>query len=78
MLVEFATGNGGIMLGEGQREEVASLIEEFGRLDAKERRQLEHVNRIAKKAGRPPSKKPSALALAKRKSRAKLKAEKPE
>jgi hypothetical protein len=41
-------------------------------------RVLEHVSRIAKKAGRPMLKKPSASTLAKRKSRAKLTQEKPE
>ncbi len=39
-LAEFAVGKAKvIILGDRQREEVASLIEEFGRLDAKERKQ---------------------------------------
>lgn len=37
-------------------------------------RQREHARTIAKKAGRPPSKKPSPMALAKRESRKRIKA----
>lgn len=79
MLTEFAIGQApAIILNHSHRGEVASLLEEFGRLVEKERRQLEHVKAIAKKAGRPRSKKPSQFALAKRRSREKLKQQKPD
>ncbi len=56
-----------------------AIAEEFERLLNDAVKRAEHARKIGReKGGRPPSKKPSAAALAKRKSRAKQKAEKPE
>lgn len=62
MLIEYAIGVNMLILGEPQREAIASLIEEFGRLDGKERRQIEAGKLGAKhgeKGGRPTKKKPA-------------------
>lgn len=60
-LVSYATGEAMvIILGANHREQIASLIEEFSRLDAKERRQREAGKLGAKhgrKGGRPVKKK---------------------
>jgi len=61
MLIEFAIGAApAIILNHGQREEIASLLEEFSRLDAIERRQIEAGKKNGKlgaihgkKGGRP-------------------------
>lgn len=59
LLAEYAAGESMLILGEPQRECVGSLLEEFGRLDAKERRQAEEGNKGAAYGhlgGRPPKK----------------------
>lgn len=57
-------------------EQVCCLVAEFKRLDEAEQRIIKRNQENAKNAGRPRSKKPSAFALAKRKSRAKAKEKK--
>lgn len=68
MLVGYAVGEYyTLILDESQREEVACLLEEFGRLDKKERKQAESGKKGAaygnkepapgKRRGRPPTKK---------------------
>lgn len=62
LLVEYTIGADMLILGDPQREHIACLLEEFGRLDAKERRQIDAGKLGAKhgnKGGRPPVKKRS-------------------
>lgn len=39
LLAEYAVGDSILILGESQREAIADLLEQFGRLDVKERKQ---------------------------------------
>lgn len=54
------------------------ILEFFAHAANKLHERQAHAKKIAQKAGRPSTKKPSASTLAKRKSRAKLKKQKPE
>lgn len=56
LLTEYATGDGLLILGEPQRDSIASLLEEFGRLDGIEQGQIEAGRKFGSLGGRPKKK----------------------